>query len=114
MENFSVNIESDIFDKISDGVAEYVILLNNTKNKELKEGNIINLLNNENGNSFDVKITALYYFDNVKDLFTMIDKLKCGYQQSASVDLIEDKYTKMFNDEKIVKYGVIAVKFEKI
>ena len=114
MDNFSINIENEVFEKINDGLAEYVILLNNTKNKQLKEGNFITLVNEVGGKTFNVKITALYFFDSIKDLFAMVGKTQCGYSASTNVDLIEDKYTKMFNDEKIVKYGVIAAKIEKI
>ena len=114
MDKFNLQIESEIFRKIFEGKAEYLILLNNAKNSQLKQGNIITLVDQNDGENFDVRFCEFYYFNTIKELFYMINKEKCGYSPTTNVDIIEDKYVKMFNDEKIDKYGVVAVKVSKI
>ena len=115
MDKFSIVLEENFFEKFMNNKAEYIILLNNTKNRALKQDNILTIVNKSNQESyFEVKIESLFYFENMKDMFTMVGKDKFGYRSSDNVDYIEDRYVSMFKDAQVLKNGVIAVKVVKI
>ena len=114
MDKFSVKIESKLYERVNQKQANYIILLDNAKNQNLKNGNILTISDSVTGDNFDAKIDTMLYFESVKDIFSMVSKERFGYSASANVDYIEDYYVKLFKDEKITKYGVIAVKVEKL
>lgn len=114
MDQYNIVIFGDIFQKIQNDQANYIILLNNSKNKQIKSGNILTLENIDDESKMNVKVNDLLYFETIKDLFMMVNKDQCGYLAAANVDQIEDRYVKLFKDEKISEYGVIAAKIEKV
>lgn len=111
MDKYSIAVESELFKEILVGNAEYVIQLNDYKSNQFKVGNIIKLVDKSEGSEIDAKIENFFYFKNFKDLFSMINKEKFGYGKTANIDIIEDNYVKNFTDEKIEKYGIVAIKF---
>ena len=102
---YVINIDSQIYEKITSGKCCYMALVNDKARQSYSVGNKLSFVCGEN--TINVTVSDLLYFENVSDLINMIGKEKCGYPASASVSKIEDSiYT-----DKIEKYGLVAVKF---
>ena len=117
-DNYTLEIDFKVFERIMQGKCNYIALVNDTVRQTYKEGNILDLVTviySENGDkkteTVKAEIVNLLYFDTVKDLAHMIGKENIGYTKSASVDKIEDVMTLNFSNEDIEKFGLVCVEF---
>ena len=118
-DNYKLEVDFDVFERIMQGKCSYIALLNDKARKAYKKGNLIDLetvISAENGDkkteSVKAEIINLLYFQTVKELVDMVGKENIGYTKSATKDKIEDVMTLNYSNEDIEKFGLVAVYFE--
>ena len=105
---FEIVLTNDLFDKVEQGKTKYLVVLNDNKVKTFKEKNILTI-KNEDDKVFKATISRILQFEKVKDVIDMLGKTSCGFGCRTNLDKIEDFYTSLFSQEKILKFGLVAL-----
>ena len=105
---FEINLPNEFYDKVVSGKANYIVVLNDNKVKSFKEQNVLTLVN-EHKQQTRAVISRMLQFDNIKDVISMLGKMKCGFGCRTNEDKIEDLYISLFSQEKILKFGLVAI-----
>lgn len=108
-----MHLESEIFDLVNNNIKNIEVRLNDDKRKNLKVGDIINIINRGNNESINVRIINLEYFSSFKECINNYD-LNRLYNHSITRDEFLDLLYKFYSKEDEIKYGVVAISFEKI
>ena len=111
MDDFSIVIEEERYNRLVAKGEGAVFALNNSKTKNYKIGNRLSLISGDN--SFNVEIVDMLYFDNIADIFKMIKKSEFGYTPAKTVTKIEDDFLIDNKFDKVEKSGLVVIKFKK-
>lgn len=111
MDDFTIEIEEGRYNRLVAKSEGMVFVLNNTKAKGYQVGNRLSIVNGEN--SFDVEIVEMLYFENIADIFKMINKKEFGYTPSKTITKIEDEFLTANKFDKVEKQGLVVIKFKK-
>lgn len=74
---------------------------------------IFQLLDN-NRQSLEVRVIALYIFSSFEDLYNSLPLEKCGYAKEAVKNASYHDMEKYYSFEMQEKYGVIGIEFIKV
>ena len=112
-ETYVLKIDPKVFDRMLSGKCKYVALVNNRKIQRYVIGNYLTFICDDKEQSKQIKVSVknLLYFDTIKDLLEMVGKEKCGYTSGTSLDKIEDIYYATHSNDKIEKFGLVALEF---
>jgi len=111
--DFVVKLRENIFNELNARDNGKIMLINSPKVKQYKVENILTL-SSESGETFDVKITDMLYFKNIKDVFSMINKQEFGYSKSKTETKVEDEFLIDYKIADVEKYGLVVINFVKI
>ena len=111
--DFVVKLRENIFNELNARDNGKIMLINSPKVKQYKVENILTL-SSESGETFDVKITDMLYFKNIKDVFSMINKQEFGYSRSQTETKVEDEFLIDYKIADVEKYGLVVINFVKI
>ncbi|QGZ97750.1 Cof-type HAD-IIB family hydrolase [Mycoplasma sp. NEAQ87857] len=103
-----LNISDKYFKLINQGSKTVEIRLNDPRRYGLKEGTLINLINDQTQDELCVKIKRVTKYNSFKDLLTNEDTSKT---QLSLSDL--DVLYQFYSIENEAKYGVLAIEVEK-
>lgn len=109
---YEVEVDGDVFEQITLGKCNYVLVLNDKQHQTFKVGNLLTIFSGEN--SFKVSISNILSFATVKELVDMIGKENSGFTKNLSTDKIDDLVARTIKPESIEKFGLLAVGFEKV
>ncbi len=113
MNNFEYKIYRKVYDNMIAGIKKVEIRLLNEKSSKIKIGDKIKFSVVDNENTYlDVRVTNLYYFKNIDDLwknknFLLLDK------QTTKQEIVKLFY-EIFGEDKIKSHSIIGIEFEII
>lgn len=95
------------FESISNGRKTIELRLFDEKRQAVRIGDVI-IFNN----SLTAEVVALHKFNSFKELYSSLDLLKCGYDESNIANASYKDMEEYYSEEKIKKYGVIGIEFK--
>lgn len=107
-----MRLHDDPFNKIKQGTKKIEIRLNDEKRKSINIGDTIEFTNRKTSEKMLVKVKGLFKYSNFEELYKNWDKVILGYDEDDIADPkdMEEYYSK----EEQEKYGVLAIKIEKV
>ena len=107
-----MRLHDDPFNKIKQGTKKIEIRLNDEKRKSINIGDTIEFTNRKTSEKMLVKVNGLFKYSNFEELYKNWDKVILGYDEDDLADPkdMEEYYSK----EEQEKYGVLAIKIEKV
>ncbi len=107
-----MRLHDDPFNKIKQGTKKIEIRLNDEKRKSINIGDTIEFTNRKTSEKMLVKVNGLFKYSNFEELYKNWDKVILGYDEDDIADPkdMEEYYSK----EEQEKYGVLAIKIEKV
>ena len=107
-----MRLHDDPFNKIKQGTKKIEIRLNDEKRKSINIGDTIEFTNRKTSEKMLVKVNGLFKYSNFEELYKNWDKVILGYDEDDRADPkdMEEYYSK----EEQEKYGVLAIKIEKV
>lgn len=113
MDNYTLVIPDEYFDKIKSGEINLALRVNDTKRRNYKVGNVLTFKKqSDESDEFKVEISNLFYFDTIKDALLGFGKKRFGYTESITADKIEDKMLMFYKNEDIEKYGIVIIEIK--
>ena len=107
-----MRLHDDPFNKIKQGTKKIEIRLNDEKRKSINIGDTIEFTNRKTSEKMLVKVNGLFKYSNFEELYKNWDKVILVYDEDDIADPkdMEEYYSK----EEQEKYGVLAIKIEKV
>ena len=109
-----MNLKTPYFNKIKNGQKIYEIRLNDEKRQAIKSGDII-IFRNESAlqEELKTKVKDLIYFKSFNEMLEVLPADKIGFLNYNNCQ-IEEIYHTIYSVENENKFGVVAIKLEKI
>ena len=111
-DKYRIEVDKKLFDKIVNQKCLYHVALQDRNVHSFSEGNILTFISDKE--ECLVKIKSILQFDSAKELIEMLGKIKCGFDCRMSLDKIEDVLCTKYSISDINKFGLVAIKVEKI
>ena len=108
-----MHLESEIYNLVNNNIKDIEIRINDEKRRKLKIGDIITIANRSNNDTLMIRITNLEYFSSFNDCINNYD-LKRLYNDEITKEELLNLLYKFYTIEEEIKYGVVAIIFEKI
>lgn len=107
-----MKLNNEPFNSIKDGTKNIEMRLNDEKRRLISIDDIIEFTNRDTLEKINVKVIGLYKYSSFDELYKHFDKVSLGYkkEKKANSKDMEQYYSK----EEQKKYGVLAIKIEKI
>ena len=107
---YQMRLGKKFFDLVRDGKKTIELRVNDAKRKKYKVGNVVSFVCLDNPEEvISTQITAMYYFDSIKDAVITLGKQKLGFSETMTIDKIEDEYMQFYSNEEIQKLGLVAL-----
>ena len=108
-----MKLQPEYYNFILNGTKRIEIRLFDEKRQQIKIGDTIKFLKEPDLNeSFNAKVTGLLRYNSFEDLFEDIDFNICGPANSLEEKL--DNIHKIYSIEDEKKYGILAIRIEKV
>lgn len=107
-----MNLHDDPFNLIKSGTKTIELRLNDLKRQKIKVGDLIEFTNRVTDEKMTVKVVDLFKFDSFSELYKNFDKVSMGYREDEEADSSDMEL--YYSKEEQEKYGVLAIKIEKI
>jgi len=107
-----MNLHPGPFEMIKSKIKTVEMRLNDEKRKLIKINDLIIFTNNVTFEELVVKVIDIKSYKNFSLLYKEYSKEKIGYKEEETVN--PDDMLKYYSEEKILKYGVLAVRIEVI
>lgn len=114
VDKFTFDIESWLFEEVSNEKIKRVIVLNKPAVKSYKIGNYLTIKEKDRERELQIKISNLYYFDTIMESLTFLDQKTLGFGGRVPRTKIEDYLLRKYSAEDVSKYGVAVIEFDKI
>ena len=108
-----MRLHDDPFNKIKQGTKKIEIRLNDEKRKSINIGDTIEFTNRKTSEKMLVKVNGLFKYSNFEELYKNWDKVILGYDEDDIADIIQ-RFNNRNSKEEQEKYGVLAIKIEKV
>ena len=110
MQKHILNLYSDAFNLIKQGIKTIELRLNDEKRQKIYISDYIQFINLDNKEILEVKVKNIYKYKNFKDLYKDFDKVSTGYKKDEIANYKDmEQYYKI---EDIEKYGVVGIEIE--
>ena len=110
MQKHILNLYSDAFNLIKQGIKTIELRLNDEKRQKIYISDYIQFINLDNKEILEVKVKNIYKYKNFKDLYKDFDKVTIGYKKDEIANYKDmEQYYKI---EDIEKYGVVGIEIE--
>ena len=107
-----MNLKKSPFEMIKSGYKTIELRLYDEKRSLININDEI-IFNCDN-ETLAVKVLALHYFENFKELYKALDLLKCGYLSEELSTATTEDMNLYYPPEKQQKYGVVGIEIELI
>lgn len=107
-----VHLHPEVFDIVLNGVKDVEVRVNDEKRRKLNIGDtLIFLKRPEEVEKLCAKVTNLVYFNSFEEVVDAYD-MKRIYLDGTTREEYVNLMKKFYSDEKVKKYGVVAIEFE--
>ncbi len=113
MENFNYRIYNDVYDAMVKGDKTIEIRLYNEKSKQIKIGDIIKFNILDSNKYLLVKVTNLYKFKNIDELWPYKNKILTTFKNLSKEEFVT-KLNDIFGTDEVKSHELIGIEFNII
>lgn len=107
-----MKLHNDPFNLIKSGTKTIELRLNDLKRQKIKVGDLIEFTNRITDEKMVVRVVDLIKFNSFSDLYKNFSKVSMGYREDEEANPSDMEL--YYSLEEQEKYGVLAIKIEKI
>ena len=107
-----MKLHNDPFNLIKSGTKTIELRLNDLKRQKIKVDDLIEFTNRITDEKMLVRVVDLIRFNNFSDLYKNISNVSMGYREDEDANPSDMEL--YYSLEEQEKYGVLAIKIEKI
>ncbi len=107
-----MKLHNDPFNLIKSGTKTIELRLNDLKRQKIKVGDLIEFTNRVTDEKMVVRVVDLIKFNSFSDLYKNFSKISMGYREDEDANPSDMEL--YYSLEEQEKYGVLAIKIEKI
>lgn len=107
-----MKLHNDPFNLIKSGTKTIELRLNDLKRQKIKVGDLIEFTNRVTDEKMIVRVVNLIKFNSFSDLYKNFSKVSMGYREDEDANPSDMEL--YYSLEEQEKYGVLAIKIEKI
>ena len=107
-----MKLHNDPFNLIKSGTKTIELRLNDLKRQKIKVGDLIEFTNRITDEKMVVRVVDLIKFNSFSDLYKNFSKVSMGYREDEDANPRDMEL--YYSLEEQEKYGVLAIKIEKI
>ena len=107
-----MKLHNDPFNLIKSGTKTIELRLNDLKRQKIKVGDLIEFTNRVTDEKMLVRVVDLIKFNSFSDLYKNFSKVSMGYREDEGANPSDMEL--YYSLEEQEKYGVLAIKIEKI
>lgn len=107
-----MKLHNDPFNLIKSGTKTIELRLNDLKRQKIKVGDLIEFTNRITDEKMVVRVVDLIKFNSFSDLYKNFSKVSMGYGEDEDANPSDMEL--YYSLEEQEKYGVLAIKIEKI
>lgn len=107
-----MKLHNDPFNLIKSGTKTIELRLNDLKRQMIKVGDLIEFTNRVTDEKIVVRVVDLIKFNSFSDLYKNFSKVSMGYREDEDANPSDMELYYSLEDQE--KYGVLAIKIEKI
>ena len=107
-----MKLHNDPFNLIKSGTKTSELRLNDLKRQKIKVGDLIEFTNRITDEKMVVRVVDLIKFNSFSDLYKNFSKVSMGYREDEDANPSDMEL--YYSLEEQEKYGVLAIKIEKI
>lgn len=107
-----MKLHNDLFNLIKSGTKTIELRLNDLKRQKIKVGDLIEFTNRITDEKMVVRVVDLIKFNSFSDLYKNFSKVSMGYGEDEDANPSDMEL--YYSLEEQEKYGVLAIKIEKI
>lgn len=107
-----MKLHNDPFNLIKSGTKTIELRLNDLKRQKIKVGDLIEFTNRVIDEKMLVRVIDLIKFNSFSDLYKNFSKVSMGYREDEEANPSDMEL--YYSLEEQEKYGVLAIKIEKI
>lgn len=107
-----MKLHNDPFNLIKSGTKTIELRLNDLKRQKIKVGDLIEFTNRVTDEKMLVRVIDLIKFNSFSDLYKNFSKVSMGYREDEEANPSDMELYYSLEEQK--KYGVLAIKIEKI
>lgn len=107
-----MKLHNDPFNLIKSGTKTIELRLNDLKRQKIKVGDLIEFTNRITDEKMVVRVVDLIKFNSFSDLYKNFSKVSMGYREDENANPSDMEL--YYSLEEQEKYGVLAIKIEKI
>lgn len=107
-----MKLHNDPFNLIKSGTKTIELRLNDLKRQKIKVGDLIEFTNRVTDEKMVVRVVDLIKFNSFSDLYKNFSKVSMGYREDEDANPSDMEL--YYSLEEQEKYGVLAIKIEKI
>lgn len=107
-----MKLQNDPFNLIKSGTKTIELRLNDLKRQKIKVGDLIEFTNRITDEKMVVRVVDLIKFNSFSDLYKNFSKVSMGYREDEDANPSDMEL--YYSLEEQEKYGVLAIKIEKI
>lgn len=108
----SMKLDKGPFESIASGTKTIEMRLYDEKRQRLREKDIIEFLNIENGEKVITQVVRLHIYPSFEDLYKLFDKISLGYKENETA--IYTDMEKYYLKDNIKKYGVVGIEIKLV
>ena len=109
-----MSIAPQPFEKIKTGAKTIELRLYDEKRQKIKVGDEIEFTQTQTGEKLVAKVCGMHIYKDFADLYSSLDLLKCGYDETNVKSAKPQDMNEYYSDEAIKKYGVVGIEIKLI
>lgn len=114
MKKHEIAVRPEYYELIKNGVKIYEGRLNDEKRQLIEVGDIIEIKKEpERKEGFNVKVLDKLFFSTFIEMARSLPSKDLGFESDSPTE-IANVYRKFYDEEKENRYGVVAIKLQKI
>ena len=112
MKNWTMHLKREYFDKVKSGKKFVEMRLYDEKRKEIKVGDTITFVADDNEEEVVCSVENILVYDNFAELYADYDKTDLGYGENDEANPAD--MDQIYPKEKQEKYGAMAIEMELV
>ena len=102
------------FEKIKTGAKTIELRLYDEKRQKIKVGDEIEFTQTQTGEKLVANVCGMHIFKDFGDLYSSLDLLKCGYDETTVKSAKPRDMNEYYSDEAIKKCGAVGIEIKLI
>ena len=109
-----MNLAPQPFEKIKTGAKTIELRLYDEKRQKIKVDDEIEFTQTQTGEKLAAKVCGMHIFKDFAALYSSLDLLKCGYDETTVKSAKPQDMNEYYSDEAIKKYGAVGIEIKLI